>query len=112
MDIGPNDFASLTLPVYKAMFDHMPKSMTGFETSATTGRRAAVTAFNHYTSASFGRILALARQRLNLTVDHFEAVRDTIIADSGLVLAPKLKQEQVRHRPVAFKTKGVNYPLE
>lgn len=86
VDISPGAFASLTLPVYKALF----------EASAKQGRRAAATVFNHNTSASFGRVLALAGQTLRLGVAHFEAAQDAIVNASGLVLAPKLQPEQVR----------------
>lgn len=51
---------------------------------------------HYYTSVAFGRILSLARRQLRLSPTHFEAVLHAIIHDSGLVLAPNLKHEQVK----------------
>lgn len=93
MDISPSDFAGLTLPVYKAMFSHMPNmSMFGLDDkqlllSAATNK--------YYTSVSFARVLALAGRRLRLGSAHFEASRVSIFESSGLVLALNLRQEQV-----------------
>lgn len=50
---------------------------------------------NHYTSASFARLVAVAGRRLNLDEAHFEAALDSAITDSGLLLAPNLWQEKV-----------------
>ncbi|CAM9120819.1 unnamed protein product [Ectocarpus sp. 6 AP-2014] len=92
VDVSPSDFASLTLPVYKAMFSHMPnKSMFGLDDkqlllSAATNK--------YYTSVSFARVLALAGRRLRLGSAHFEAARVSIFESSGLVLALNLRQEQ------------------
>ena len=101
MDISPSDFVRLVLPVYKAMFEHMPKAgmlaawMAGFKPSADEALRS-VTMLKHYTSVSFGRLLVSAGLRLRLRQAHFEAALEAIISKSGLVLAPNLQQEQVR----------------
>lgn len=116
MDISPKDFASLTLPVYKAMFEHMPKmdmwnairsGMQGMEAMPVNQALRMATMIKHYTSVSFGRLLALARRQLRLNEMHFEAARDAVINKSGLVLASNLQQEQVGHclRTTSIRTK-------
>lgn len=99
VDISPHDFVSLTLPVYKAMFEHMPKSGMLASMNFTLPVNQAIRSVmlpHHYTSVSFGRLLSLARRQLRLSVTHFEAVYDAITDNSGLVLAPNLQQEQVK----------------
>lgn len=96
MDISPQDFVSLALPVYKAMFDHMPKSaMLASMRFEQPWAVRSCTIPHHYTSVSFGRLLSLSRRQLHLSVTHFEAVLHAIIRNSGLMLAPNLQQEQV-----------------
>lgn len=52
---------------------------------------------NHYTSASFVRLIALAGRRLRLSADHFRAVLSALMNDTSMMLASNLSQEQVRH---------------
>ncbi|CAB1098062.1 unnamed protein product [Ectocarpus sp. CCAP 1310/34] len=98
VDISPRDFVNLTLPVYKEMFGHMPKtSMLAsrkFHLPANEALRSA-TLLKYYTSVSFGRLLSLAGRRLRLRVAHFDSVLGAIIDNSGLILAPNLMQEQM-----------------
>lgn len=104
MDISPEDFVRLVLPVYKAMFEHMPKS--GMLAAAMQGKLSlpadeclrSVVMLKHYTSVSFGRLLVLAGRKLRLSEAHFEAALEAIISNSGLMLAPNLQQEQVSCR--------------
>ncbi|CAM9115690.1 unnamed protein product, partial [Ectocarpus sp. 13 AM-2016] len=92
VDISPSEFASLTLPVYEAVFFHMPNmSIFGIDDkqlllSAATNK--------YYTSVSFARVLALFGRRLRLGAANFEAARVSIFESSGLVLALNLRQEQ------------------
>lgn len=98
MDISPEDFVSLTLPVYKAMFDHiLPEDWAMFASMEFTLKKAARSGFRplNYNSVSFGRILSLAKRQLRLSVTHFEAVLDAIMDNSGLGSASTLQQEQV-----------------
>lgn len=87
----------LVLPVYKEMFQHMPKvamfSSMQFKISTDEALRAA-TMGNHYTSVSFGRLSASAGRNLRLSEAHFEAALEATIKKSGLILAPNLQQEQ------------------
>lgn len=106
VDISPQDFVSLTLPVYKAMFEHMPKSTMLRSLQMMRGRSNTNEALrwftipHYYTSVSFGRLLSLARRQLRLRVAHFEAALDAIMDNSGLMLAPNLQQEQVILRSI------------
>lgn len=100
MDIGPDDFVRLVLPVYKAMFDHMPTSamltsMLSADALSADEAVRRVTMMKHYTSVSFGRLLVSAGRRLRLSEAHFEAAREAIVRNSGLILASNLQQEQV-----------------
>ena len=101
VDISTTDLVSLTLPVYKAMFAHMPKvdvwTPGKFEMAINQAARSA-TNFKHYTSVSSARLLVSAGRTLRLSVGHFEAARDAIINNSGLILAPILQQEQLSRR--------------
>ena len=107
MDISPKDFVNLTLPVYKAMFEHMPKTAmwktmkSGMPGMPVNQALRFTTMTKHYTSVSFGRLLALAGRQLRLNADHFEAARDAVIDNSGLILAPNLQQEQARSQHVS-----------
>lgn len=99
-DISPSEFASLTLPVFKAMFAHMPT--TAMLTSRVLEDREEllqkVLLPKHYTSVSFGRLLALAGRQLRLKTAHFQSALQAIASKSGLILASNLQQEQVSHR--------------
>lgn len=98
VDISPLDFVRLVLPVYKAMFAHMPtSSMVRSMMSETLGNAAlrSVQMVKHYTSVSFARLLGSARRTLRVSAAHFEAALEAIIRNSGLILAPNLQQEQV-----------------
>ncbi|CAM9255485.1 unnamed protein product, partial [Ectocarpus sp. 4 AP-2014] len=92
VDISPSDFASLTLPVYKAVFSHM-SNMSMFRLDDKQLLLSAATNKN-YTSVSFARVLALAGRRLRLGCAHFEAAQVSIFESSGLVLTLNLRQEQ------------------
>lgn len=99
--ISPKDFVSLTLPVYKAMFSHMP-TMAWAEAgplAKTTDEwvRSAITP-KHYSRASFARLLVLAGRRLRPGTVHFETALNAVGSKSGLVLAPNLVPETVGHR--------------
>ena len=102
MDISPGNFVRLVLPVYKAMFGHMPKAgmlaatMRGQLKLPVDEALRSVTMLKHYTSVSFGRLLVSAGRKLRLGDTHFEAALEAIISKSGLMLAPNLQQEQVR----------------
>lgn len=98
VDISPDDFVRLVLPVYKAMFAHMPNSAmlgsTQFKQQANELLRA-VAMRRQYTSVSFGRLLVLAGRRLRLTETHHEAALEAVHRNSGLILATNLRPEQV-----------------
>lgn len=83
------------MPVYKAMFEHMPTSdMLIFKRSAAEGC-CHLQMLKHYTSVCFGRLLALAGKNLRLSETHFAVALEATVNDSGLILAPNLQQEQV-----------------
>lgn len=113
MDISPENFVRLVLPVYKAMFEQLPTtamlaaSMLGpLKPTAEEARR--IITLKHYTSVSFGRLLVLAERQLRLTQAYSEAALEAIIENSGLTLAPALQQEQVSfplRRPHVFSFK-------
>lgn len=89
MDISPDNFVSLVLPVYKAMFAYMESKLPAHEAIRS------VAMLKHYTSVSFGRLLVLAEHKLRLSQAHFEAALEAIAGNSDHALAPHLKQEQV-----------------
>lgn len=92
--ITPEDFAKLTLPVYKAMHAHMPETaMSRWIEDPSTARAMVIPKF--YTSASFSRLVAVASRHLHLETVHYKAALDAVIADSGILLAPNLQQEKV-----------------
>ena len=97
VDISPHDFVRLVLPVYKAMFEHMPTFAmlaSGQYKRSTAEVLRSMKTLNHYTTVSFGRLLVSAGRRLRLSEAHFEAALQAI-CNSGLILAPNLQQEQV-----------------
>lgn len=97
-DISPSKFVDLTLPVYKAMFAHMPTTAmlsSGRLRQAMAGTVQSMAIPKYYTSVSFGRLLALAGRRLRLKTAHFRAALHAITNGSGLILATNLMQEQV-----------------
>lgn len=92
--ITPEDFAKLTLPVYKAMLAHMPRTaISPWIEDPTTERAMVIPKF--YASASFARLVAVASRHLHVEKAHYEAVLDIVIADSGILLPPNLQQEKV-----------------
>lgn len=98
VDISPGDFAKLTLPIYKGMFEYMllvQQSAMGGKT-AQDALMAAMTAPKHYTPLSFARLLAVAGRRLRLSPVHFKAAINATICQSGLMMASNFQQEQVR----------------
>ena len=112
-DISPSEFANVTLPVYKAMFAHMPTTAMFF--SGILGDRKApirnVILPKYYTSGSFGRLLISAGRQLRLKPAHFRSALHAIMSNSGLVLAPNLVQEQVSHRISCLRTtKTADFP--
>ncbi|CAM9183760.1 unnamed protein product [Ectocarpus fasciculatus] len=112
VDISPSDFASLTLPVYKAMFSHMPNKalpMFGLDKKQLL---LSVATNNYYTSVSFARVLALAGRRLRLGPAHFEAARVSVFESSGLVLALNLRQEQTVLHDSTQRVCVVHYSIE
>lgn len=101
-DISPDAFGKLTLPVYKAMFSHIPTNYMlarGFRKPHYHVLRDVVSP-KHYSSASFGRLLASAGRFLRLGTRHFDAALDAIITQSDLILAPNLVQEKVKNLQV------------
>lgn len=100
-DISPDEFARLTLPVYKAMLAHVPTE----QDVSCLGRRSGTeeeklfdeSTPKHYTSASFGRLLALAGRRLRLKEEHFDAVLRAMASESGIHSPFVLLKEQVWH---------------
>eukprot|EP00752_Nemacystus_decipiens_P011513 g10223.t1 len=98
VDISPDDFARLVLPVYKAMFEHMPTSemMASplFKRPTVQEIVRSVTKVRHYTSVAFGRLLVSAGRKLRLDEAHFEAALEAVIHNGGLILAPNLQLEQ------------------
>ena len=92
--ITPGDFAKLTLPVYKAMLAHMPRTAMSPWIEHPRIVRAVVIQ-KSYTSASFARLVAVASRHLHLETAHYKAALDAVIADSGMILAPNLQQEKV-----------------
>eukprot|EP00752_Nemacystus_decipiens_P011512 g10222.t1 len=109
VDISPDDFARLVLPVYKAMFEHIPSSemMAPVLSKRSIGHQRALLrsmiTVNHYTSVTFGRLLVLAGRKLRLDEAHFEAALRAVVHSSGLILAPNLNLEQV----AVFHTLGL-----
>lgn len=101
VDISPGDFVRLVLPVYKAMFEHMPnatmlaESFRGGSNLPVDYALRSVKMPKHYTSVSFARLLVSAGRKLRLSESHFEAALEAIIGNSGLILAPNLQQDQV-----------------
>ncbi|CAM9211239.1 unnamed protein product, partial [Laminaria digitata] len=95
-DISPSEFVDLTLPVYKAMFAHMPTTAV-FSSGVLPNRNTLLLNQmepKYYTSMSFGRLLALAGGQLRLKTAHFQAALHAIRDNSGVLLAPNLMQEQ------------------
>ena len=82
------------------MFAHMPT--TAMLSSGALGSRKElcqkVMMPQHYTSVSFGRLLAWAGRRLRLKAAHFKSALHAIVGNSGIILATNLMQEQVSGR--------------
>ncbi|CAM9358762.1 unnamed protein product [Scytosiphon promiscuus] len=99
VEVSPDAFVDLTLPVYKAMMSHIPTVATLVSGPLNMSRNQdflrALSTPNHYTPASFGRLLRLAGRRLRLGTEHFQAALHATINCSGLSLASNLAQEQV-----------------
>lgn len=96
VDITPKDFVGITLPVYKAMFAHMPSYEENiFRSLDSREKIARFFAPKYYTSLGFARLVAMAGRRLRLGSSHYKAVVRAIRGGSRLILAPNLQQEQV-----------------
>lgn len=91
VDISPSEFVDIVLPVYKAM-----SPMAGATGMSNEELITMLKSPNHYTSVSFVRLLALAGRRLRLCPAHFKTVLDSIMDDSGMIMASNWSQEQVR----------------
>lgn len=112
-DISPSEFVNLTLPVYRAMTNHMPRgsdtpSDLTWEAALEMSEEAHVNSvMKYYTTSSFGRLLALAGRRLRLQTEHFQAVLDILGDGSYISSGPIQRGEQVSQRVNYQRVKAI-----
>lgn len=96
VDITPEDFVKLTLPIYKAMLSHIPTMESMFSGHVAVSKYAARFKLpKHYTPLSFARLVAMANLRLRLSVKHYGAVLNAVMHSTGLILESNLAQGTV-----------------